>query len=207
MVTEDLGEDRVKQLMPSLRMYGNTAALYCYFRPPDRRRILLGARSFDRLTPSARSVAYLNRKLCELFPDLADVQQIIAGWGMLFQHKPAATHFTHEGIWYAAGYAGSGTVWARWLGKKTARMAFGLSNQPSQFYDEPPKAIPLYDGYPWFINAINTSYALKDRLKAVFTPAAEPLSETKKSVFIAFSTQNKLPRLSSLNKIHFLITL
>ena len=169
MVTEDLGEDRIKQLMPALRMYGNTAALYCYFRPtPDRRRVLLGARSFDRLTPSARSVAYLGRKLAELFPELADVKTEYCWLGnVAFYSSQLPRIFTHDDIWYAAGYAGSGTVWARWLGKKTAEMAFGLSNQPSQFYGLPPKAIPFYDGYPWFINAVNTSYALKDRLKAL----------------------------------------
>ena len=169
MVTEDLGADRIRQLMPSLRMYGNTAALYCYFRPtPDRRRILLGARSFDRLTPSGRSVAYLGRKLAELFPELADVHTDYCWLGnVAFNTSQLPRIFTHDNIWYAAGYAGSGTVWARWLGKKTAEMAFGLSNQPSRFYGEPPKAIPFYDGYPWFINAINTGYALKDKLKAV----------------------------------------
>ena len=169
MVTEDLGEDRIKQLMPALRMYGNTAALYCYFRPtPDRRRILLGARSFDRLTPSARSVAYLGRKLAELFPELADVKTEYCWLGnVAFYTSQLPRIFTHDDIWYAAGYAGSGTVWARWLGKKTAEMAFGLSNQPSQFYGLPPKAIPFYDGYPWFIKPVNTSYALKDRLKAL----------------------------------------
>ena len=86
---------------------------------------------------------------------------------MAFNTSQLPRIFTHDNIWYAAGYAGSGTVWARWLGKKTAEMALGLSNQPSRFYGEPPKAIPFYDGYPWFINAINTGYALKDKLKAV----------------------------------------
>ena len=170
MVTEDLGESRIVALMPALRMYGNTAALYCYFRPtPDRRRILLGARSFDKLTPSGRSVAYLNRKLSELFPELADVKTDYCWLGnVAFNTSQLPRIFTHDGIWYAAGYAGSGTVWARWLGKKTAEMAFGLSNQPSRFYADPPQAIPFYDGNPWFINAINTGYALKDKLKSLF---------------------------------------
>lgn len=168
MVTEELGETQVRDLMPSLRMFGNTAALYCYFRPtPHRRRILLGARSFDRLTPSARSVAYLGRKLAEIFPELAAVKTEYCWLGnVAFNTSQLPRIFSHDDIWYAAGYAGSGTVWARWLGKKTAEMAFGLSNQPSWFFGEPPKAIPFYDGYPWFINAVNTGYALKDRLKA-----------------------------------------
>ena len=57
--------------MPKLRMYGNTENLYSYFRPtPDRDRILLGSRSFDRQEPSQRSVVYLQKKLTKIFPEL-----------------------------------------------------------------------------------------------------------------------------------------
>ena len=150
MVTEDLGENRIKQLMPALRMYGNTAALYCYFRPtPDRRRVLLGARSFDRLTPSARSVAYLKRKMCELFPDLADVQTDYCWLGnVAFNTSQLPRIFTHEGIWYAAGYAGSGTVWARWLGKKQLKWRSVSAINPASFMVSRQKRFPYMMATP-----------------------------------------------------------
>ena len=125
------------------------------------------ARSFDRLTPSARSVAYLKRKMCELFPDLADVQTDYCWLGnVAFNTSQLPRIFTHEGIWYAAGYAGSGTVWARWLGKKPRNWHSVSAINPASFMVSRQKR-SLYDGYPWFINAINTGYALKDRLKAL----------------------------------------
>ena len=115
--------------MPHPRMYGNTANLYSYFRPtPDRDRILLGSRSFDRKTPSDRSVLYLKRRLVEIFPDLADCKIDYLWLGNVgFTRAQLPVIFQKEGIYYAAGYAGSGTVWARWMGKKVAELALGTA--------------------------------------------------------------------------------
>ncbi|MGB1790913.1 MAG: oxidoreductase, partial [Paracoccaceae bacterium] len=67
-----------------------------------------------------------------------------------FTRAQIPTLFENDGIFYAAGYAGSGTVWARWLGKKIAETAMGTGNQPSAFWGRPPPRIPFYDGNPWF---------------------------------------------------------
>ena len=43
--TEDIGQQKVKQLMPNLAAYGETPQLGHYFRPsPDKLRILIGGR-------------------------------------------------------------------------------------------------------------------------------------------------------------------
>ena len=166
IVTEKLGKERVKELMPGMRMYGNTAKLSCYFRPvPDKDRILLGARSFDRLEPSGRSVAFLKNKLVDMLPELAD-HDIDYCWlgNVAFNQRQLPAMFKEDGVYYAAGYAGSGTVWARWLGKKTAELAMGMSNQTSVFYDKPPQKIPLYDGDPWFMPFVNGFFAVQDKV-------------------------------------------
>ena len=166
IVTEKLGRQRVKELMPGFRMYGNTAKLSCYFRPvPDEDRILLGARSFDRLEPSGRSVAFLKQKLVDMLPELAD-HSIDYCWlgNVAFNQRQLPAMFKNDGVYYAAGYAGSGTVWARWLGKKTAELALGVSNQTSVFYDKPPAKIPLYDGNPWFMPVVNGFFAVQDKI-------------------------------------------
>ena len=167
IVTEKLGESRVRDLMPHLRMYGNTANLYSYFRPtPDRDRILLGSRSFDRMTPSDRSVLYLKRRLVEIFPDLADCKIDYSWLGNVgFTRAQLPVIFQKEGIYYAAGYAGSGTVWARWMGKKVAEIALGTGNRPSVFYSKAPPKVPLYDGKPWFLPVVHRYFAAKDRWK------------------------------------------
>ena len=154
--------------MPQLRMYGNTANIYSYFRPtPDRERILLGSRSFDRSEPSKKSVIYLKKNLVKIFPELVDCKVEYCWLGnVAFTKSQLPTVFEHNDIYYAAGFAGSGTVWARWLGKKAAEMALGISNNRSVFYGSPPAKLPFYDGNPWFLPTINKYYSFKDWLKS-----------------------------------------
>lgn len=170
IVTEKLGVEKVKSLMPKLRMYGNTAKLYSYFRPtPDRDRILLGSRSFDRQEATDRSVIYLKRKLVQIFPELEDCAIDYCWLGNVgFTRTQIPVIFEHNEIYYAAGYAGSGTVWARWLGKKVAETAMGTGNRPSTFYGPPPPAVPFYDGNPWFLPAVQRYFALRDWIKSAY---------------------------------------
>ena len=153
IVTENLGVDYVKKLMPKLRMYGDTSNLYSYFRPtPDRKRILLGSRGFDKIEVTDRTVSYLKQKLCLIFPELFNVKIDYCWQGNVgFTRPQLPVIFMHDEIYYAAGYAGSGTVWARWLGKKAAEIAMGTTNRQSIFYSSPPQSIPFYDGNPWFL--------------------------------------------------------
>ena len=76
--------------------------------------------------------------------------------------------FEHGGVVHVGGYAGSGTVWARWLGKKAAEKALGRNDAPSVFEGPAPEAVPLYDGEPWFMSAVIQWYALGDRLNEGF---------------------------------------
>ena len=168
IVTEKLGIDTVKKFMPKLRMYGNTENLYSYFRPtPDRDRILLGSRSIDRREPSQRSVVYLKKKLTKIFPELGSCKVDYCWLGnVAFTKSQLPTVFENNNVYYAAGFAGSGTVWARWLGKKAAEMALGISNKPSVFFGSPPAKLPFYDGNPWFLPTLNKYYSFKDWLKS-----------------------------------------
>ena len=57
--------------------------------------------------------------------------------------------FSKDGVRYAAGYCGSGVVWARWAGQKAAQQVLGLPERGS-----PPStsarraAVPLFNGTP-----------------------------------------------------------
>ena len=167
IVTEKLGIEQVKTLMPGMRMYGNTANLYSYFRPtPDKERILLGSRSFDKVEVQDRTIKYLQSKLSQVFPQLSDCGIDFAWLGNVgFTRAQLPAIFENNSIFYAAGYAGSGTVWARWLGKKVAETAMATANRPSVFFGPPPKSIPFYDGNPWFLPAVQYAYSIKDWIK------------------------------------------
>ena len=167
IVTEKLGTEKVGALMPRLRMFGNSANLYSYFRPtPDRDRILIGSRSFDRTQATGRTVAYLKLKLTHIFPELDKCDVDYAWLGNVgFTRAQLPVIFEHNDVYYAAGYAGSGTVWAHWMGKKVAETAMGTGNRTSVFYGPPPQSVPLYDGNPWFMPAIQYYFAFKDWVK------------------------------------------
>lgn len=171
IVTENIGKDQVKEVMPGLRMYANTDKVSAYFRPlPDEDRILLGARSFDPETPGPRTIKFLRNKLLGMMPQLADVKIDYCWLGnVAFSRRLLPGIFNDNGIYYSTGYAGSGTVWARWLGKKTAEMALGLTGgqngtAPSAFSGKPPQPVPLYNGNPWFIPHVVNFFAAQDKV-------------------------------------------
>lgn len=105
----------------------------------------------------------LKRLLTDLFPELHDVG-IDYSWlgNVAFTRSHLPSIFTRDGVTYSCGYAGSGTVWARWLGRKAAEEALGMTNRPSVFSGPPPETVPFYDGDPWFMPVINTYFASRD---------------------------------------------
>ncbi len=174
IVTEKIGRTKVKELMPGLRMYGNTDKVSAYFRPvPDEDRILLGARSFDRETPGPHTFRFLRNKLIGMLPQLKDTGIDYCWLGnVAFNRRLLPGMFQSDGVYYAAGYAGSGTVWARWLGKKTAELALGVTGgpngaAPSVFNNTPPSPVPLYNGNPWFMPFVIGYFAAQDKLSAM----------------------------------------
>ena len=166
IVTEELGTKTVKSLMPSLRMYSSSASLTTYFRPtPDGKRILLGSRGTED-SPGPASVAFLKTRLTQILPQLADVgvEYCWAG-NVAFSQRMLPSIFQHQGIHYVGGYAGSGTVWARWCGKKLAESMLGYNTPPSVFASQPaPPPVPFYDGVAWFMPAVFAYYGLCDRI-------------------------------------------
>ena len=165
IVTENLGKARVKALMPALRMYGNTAKLTTYFRPtPDGQRILLGARGAEH-NPTLKTVHFLRNRLISILPQLADVQIDYCWTGYVaFNRQLIPRIFSHNGVHYSAAYAGSGTVWARWCGKKLAEQVLGQTNAPSILTADAPPSLPFYNGHPWFLPMVYSWYGLQDRL-------------------------------------------
>jgi len=75
--------------------------------------------------------------------------------------------FSRRGTRYAAGYCGSGVVWARWAGQKAALQVLGKIEEGRSALDfRPPAAVPFYRGRPWFMPGVYAYFALKDRAKA-----------------------------------------
>ena len=78
----------------------------------------------------------------------------------------------HDGVHYAAGFCGSGVVWARWFAKKSAYRIVGNSaGAESAFDGRPFQTRMLYKGNPWFLPFVIAWYGWKDRLGYLALPS------------------------------------
>jgi glycine/D-amino acid oxidase-like deaminating enzyme len=153
IATEDIGENRVRALIPSGRMIVETRADHCYYRPsPNGRRLLLGGRSALRGIDVRTSARRLHGFLRTIFPGLAGVRLSHSWRGQLAFSRDHLPHIgIHDGVHYALGYSGSGVAMAPYLGHRIAQKVLGADAEPSPFEIAPIPAIPGYWGFPWFL--------------------------------------------------------
>ena len=177
IVTEKLGSNLVKSLMPKRSMFGEDKEVGFYYRPsPDGQRILLGGRRMHKQDAVAQ--ARLHKGLAAIFPVLEDakIEYYWAG-NVVFPFDQMAKLAMHDGIIYPTGFCGSGTVWAHWLGRKAALMILAnpeISNAneaadnpqapASNFAGMSMHTLPFYSGTPWFMPLAMSYYRLRDRL-------------------------------------------
>ena len=163
VATEKIGESKLKNLIPKLYGYGETLQLGHYFRPsPDGTRILIGGRKTNlKSEPITRK---LFEGLIDIFPALKNTKITHHWYGYVaFPMNQMPNISCHNGIIYAAGYCGSGTVWARWMGKKAAEKV--LDKEASSSFDNMSLyRVPMKKGSPWFLPIVMKYYALKDKI-------------------------------------------
>ena len=167
VVTEEISDNLMRYLLPKRRAMGEKRNLYRYYRPsPDGKRIMLGSREPALARDPAAAAEHVRRGLVEIFPELSDVA-ITHSWGgyVAFSREELPRIFKRDGIHYACAYCGSGTVWAHWLGTKVALRILEQEGAETAFDGAPPKAIPFYEGRPWFLPAAIAWYGIKDRRK------------------------------------------
>lgn len=168
IATDPLPRDLIDELMPRRMMLNDTRTLGFYFRPsPDGTRILFGGRDGTNLEDPTKPVDYLRRNLLDLFPELKPFGISHTWYGKVAMHRDMIPRiFESKGLLYATGFCGSGVVWAPWIGRKAAYKILGNTNEaPSAFDFQPPAAIPLYKGKPWFMPLFMMKYRMDDRIK------------------------------------------
>ncbi len=162
IATSEISDNLMSKLMPTKRMFGEARELGHYYRPsPDGHRILFGGRRYDKSTDKART--RLHDHLASVFPELQDVG-VTHHWSgyVAFPMDQLPKLAIHDGIVYAAGFCGSGVVWARWLGAQAARAVLKRDGIESPFLAQSFSAIPLYRGTPWFLPPMMAWYRIKD---------------------------------------------
>lgn len=125
VATEPLPPDLIADLAPGRRMMVETRAFHSYFRiSPDGTRILFGGRAAMVDIGLPKAARRLHQRMVEIWPRLKDVRlsHVWTGQtGYTFQHMPHVG--VRDGMHYAMGYSGGGTVLAPWLGRKAALRA------------------------------------------------------------------------------------
>jgi glycine/D-amino acid oxidase-like deaminating enzyme len=164
IATQPLGQERTQRLIPGCRVLSDTKNLLYYFRlSPDGRMVFGGRASF---TPaSARhSAAILGAGMREVFPELADTEIQYAWSGKVaypMDHLPHAGRL--DGVHYAMGYCGHGVALATYLGSRMGEVLAGVGEVPD-LGGKRFKAIPLFNGFPWFLPLVGGYYRARDWL-------------------------------------------
>lgn len=161
IATEPLEPELMDRLMPGRQMYSETRQLAHYFRPsPDGRRIIFGGRRYHNDPVTAREI--LRRQMLRVFPALNDVRISHHWFGYVaYPTDQLPKLAVKDGIHYAAGFCGSGVVWARWMGQKAANRILMRDSVETAFV-APFRAIPFYRGKPWFLPGMIGWYNFQD---------------------------------------------
>ena len=165
IATEELGENFVSHLMPQKTMFAESLELGHYYRPsPDGKRILLGGRRLGSNPAQARE--RLRKGLVGILPQLKDTN-ITHHWfgNVAFPFDQLPKMAVNDGIIYPAGFCGSGTVWARWLGQKAAGIILGKDAE-TVFSGHRFWTLPFYKGDPWFLPIAFNYYKLRDKFSS-----------------------------------------
>jgi glycine/D-amino acid oxidase-like deaminating enzyme len=165
IATAPLSDNLMRELMPKGAMCSETRKLHYYYRPsPDGRRILFGGRDGTIAGDPGWPTENLRRALTDIFPVLDGVEITHTWFGHVAMNRDMIPRiFSKDGVRYAAGYCGSGVVWARWAGQKAAQQVLGLPDSASALDFRPPPAVPLFNGTAWFMPAVYAWLTLQDR--------------------------------------------
>ena len=167
IVTEPLGKDRARSIMPGRRTCTTTQNIGNYFRMTEDDRLVFGGRArfaMSNPTSDQKSGEILRATLREVFPQIADCR-IDYCWGglvdMTSDRLPRAG--VHDGLYYALGYSGHGVQMSTYMGDLLARKIAGddVAN-PWRDMSWPP--VPLHHGKPWFLPVVGLYYKALDRL-------------------------------------------
>jgi glycine/D-amino acid oxidase-like deaminating enzyme len=168
IATEPLEPALMNRLMPKQRMLAGSQRVVRYYRPsPDGTRIIFGGRVLNmngEPSVSVASAAYVRSLLLQVFPELAETR-ISHYWhgtlGFTFDHLPHVGAV--DGVFFAAGYNGTGVARASWLGSRIAHQMLGSDLGRTVYGDLKFNTRPYFYGKSWFLPAAVTYYDIRDR--------------------------------------------
>ncbi|MFN3208291.1 MAG: NAD(P)/FAD-dependent oxidoreductase [Roseovarius sp.] len=161
IATEELPANLIGHIAPGRRMMVETRARHSYFRvSPDGRRILFGGRAAMRDIPLELAAERQRQTMVEVWPELSEVKlsHVWSGHtGFSFAQMPHVGQ--RDGIGFAMGFSGSGTVMAPYLGAKAAWMMLGDARAETAYARThlPRHLLHVFDT-PHFLKAADIFY-------------------------------------------------
>lgn len=168
IATEELGTQKVRQLIPNGRVCIDTNHNPLFVRPsPDGQRLLFGALTAEQPTTPADKGARLLGMLGKLLPQLGEVQAEHSWTGRCSGTFDLYPHLgQYQNIHYSVGYCFVGVPMGTYLGRKVAQRILGLPEGQTLFADRPFPTVPLYRERPWFLPPLFAYYNFLDRRTA-----------------------------------------
>ncbi|MFI0445390.1 NAD(P)/FAD-dependent oxidoreductase [Actinomadura sp. 6N118] len=170
IVTEPLGEDRARELIPNARLVVDSKNIGHYFRlTPDHRLAFGGRARFAPSNPASdvKSGQVLRREMAEIFPQLGDVAiDYVWGGNVGFSYDRIPHAGQSDGVYYSMGYCGHGVQMATYMGRAMAEVMDGHPEaNPLRGLGFPKVPVPFYNGTAWFLPFAGAYYKAKDRLR------------------------------------------
>lgn len=168
IVTEPLGEEVARALMPGHRNCTTTQNIGNYFRLTADYRLVFGGRARFAMSgqkSDLKSGGILQRQLKEVFPQVTG-RRIDYCWGglvdMTRDRLPRAGSL--NGMHFALGYSGHGVQMSTYMGDVMARLIL-RDDVSNPWRDMPWSAVPLHFGKPWFLPFVGAYYRIMDAIK------------------------------------------
>ena len=165
IATEELPPDVARSLIPRNRVFSDTKIFLYYFRlSPDGRRVLFGGRPKYYGREIQENGQAMRRNMLSIFPRLKQYKTEYVWWGRLAFTMDRMPHIGgRDGLYYALGYCGHGAALSAFMGEKLAGTVLGRTCD-SAFSIPRFRAVPFYDGRPWFLPMVYNYFSLKDRI-------------------------------------------
>jgi glycine/D-amino acid oxidase-like deaminating enzyme len=167
IATEVLPTALMDRLLPTQRTIGDTRKVVYYYGPsPDRQRIIFGGRVTHCESDPTKTAPLLHRDLVALFPDLTGYKISHSWQGTVAYTFDQLPHLgrNDKGVYYAAGYCGSGIAMSSYCGTRLGQKILGYPEGKTGFDGLQFASRPYYFGQPWFLSAAVAYYRWQDRL-------------------------------------------
>lgn len=173
IATEPIGKERVAELLPHKRVYGETRRVFSYYRPsPDGTRILFGGRCFKVHREAWSAYRHIYRSMVRIFPELEGVSITHAWSGYVGVSQDELPHIgVEQGIHYALGYSGTGVTRSAYFGHKLALRLLGDDSGFTAFDDIPFRDHGVLARRPSAVKAYIRWMSLKDAMDGIRLPA------------------------------------